>query len=52
MMAWHDALHAWWWGPGASAVVHGIEAGSGNDVIEPEMTSSVGRSGIGGEKIT
>ena len=25
-------------GSGSSAVVHGIEAGTGNDVIEPEMS--------------
>ena len=35
-----------------STVVHGIEAGSENDVIKPEMTSSVERSGIGGQEIT
>ena len=29
--------------------MHGIEAGTGNDVTGPEMTSSTERSGIGAE---
>ena len=35
-------LEVWYrvWGTRTSAVGHGIEAASGNDVIKPEMTSS------------
>ena len=35
-----------------SLTEHGIEAGTGNDVTGPEMTSWVARSGIGAEEIT